>query len=124
MAKFKSYNYAQTMMVPVTLSDQLIPGALEYTIHYLIENRIDMIIFNDRFKNDETGDPADDPKILLKIIFLGYSRGMTGTRKIEKACRENVLFMAFCCGSAPDYSTICNFVKSLENTSEQDMRHR
>jgi len=28
MPKFKSYNYDQTMMVPVDLQDQLVPGYL------------------------------------------------------------------------------------------------
>jgi len=30
MAKFKSYNYDQTIMVPVNLQDQLVPGSLEF----------------------------------------------------------------------------------------------
>jgi len=29
MPKFKSYNYDQTIMVPVNLQDQLVPGSLE-----------------------------------------------------------------------------------------------
>ena len=114
MANYKDYNYDQTIMVPVTLTDQLFPGTLEYEIHYLIENRVDMSIFDKHYKNDDTGAPAYDPKILLKVILMGYSRGLLGSRKIEKACRENIIFMALCCGKVPDYSTICNFVKSLE----------
>ena len=115
MANYKPYNYDQTIMVPVTLTEQLIPGTLEYAIHYLVENRIDMSIFESRFKNDETGAPAYDPKILLKVILLGYSRGLIGSRRIERACRENIIFMALCCAKVPDYSTICNFVKSLKS---------
>lgn len=114
MANYKDYNYNQTMMIPVTLTEQLLPGTLEYAIHYLVENRIDMSIFERRYKNDDTGAPAYDPKILLKVILMGYSRGLIGSRRIEKACRENVIFMALCCGKVPDYSTICNFVKSLQ----------
>lgn len=115
MAHYKQYNYNQTMMVPVTLEDQLLPGSLEYAIHYIVDNRINMSIFDRRYKNDDTGAPAYDPKILLKVILLGYSRGLIGSRKIERACRENIVFMALCCGKSPDYSTICNFVKSLES---------
>ena len=85
MAKYKPYNYAQTIMIPVNLTEQLMPGTLEYAIHHLVDSRIDMSIFDERYKNDETGSPAYDPKVLLKIILLGYSRGLTGSRKIERA---------------------------------------
>jgi transposase len=115
MAKYKAYDYDQTMLVPVSLTGQLMPGTLEYAIHYLVENRINMSIFESRYKNDETGSPAYDPKILLKVILMGYSRGLIGSRRIETACRENIIFMALCCGKVPDYSTLCNFVKSMQD---------
>jgi len=115
MAKYKTYNYDQTMMVPVSLTGQLMIGTLEYAIHHLVENRINMSIFESHYKNDETGSPAHDPKLLLKVILLGYSRGLLGSRKIENACRENIVFMALCCGKVPDYSTICNFVKLMRD---------
>lgn len=31
---------------------------------------------------------------MLKIILLAYSRGIVKSRRIEQACRENVLFIA------------------------------
>jgi len=45
---------------------------------------------------------------------LAYARGITGSRKIEKACRENITFMALSCGVAPDHSTISHFVTSMQ----------
>mgnify|MGYP001576774344 CR=1 FL=1 len=113
MAKYKKYNYNQEMLVPVNLLDQLVPGTIEFTIHHLIENMPSVAKFNERYKNDDTGCPAYDPKILLKIILLGYSRGLISSRDIEQACRENILFMALACGQTPDYSTIATFVSSM-----------
>jgi len=114
MAKFKPYNYDQMVMIPVTLKEQLEPGTLEYTIHQLVETKIDLSVFDDRFKNDDSGAPAFDPKILLKIILFAYSRGITGSRPIERACRENIIFMALGCGFQPDHSTIAHFVSSMQ----------
>jgi transposase len=74
---------------------------------------MDTSIFDDRYNNDETGRWAYDPKILLKVILLGYSRGIIGSRKIERACKENVTFMALACGQHPDHSTIATFVSSM-----------
>jgi len=58
MAKFKPYNYDQMVMIPITLKEQLEPGTIEYAIHELVETRIDTSIFENRFKNDDTGAPA------------------------------------------------------------------
>ena len=70
MAKYKPYNYDQVIMLPITLKDQLEPGTLEHTIHELVEKNIDMSTFEERYKNDDTGAPAIDPKILLKVILF------------------------------------------------------
>jgi transposase len=115
MAKFKFYKYDQTIMVPVNLQDQLVPGSLEFAIHYLVDNQIDFSAFEARFKNDEEGRPGYDPRLLLKVVLLGYSRGIIHSRKLERACRENVTFMSLACGQTPDHSTIAGFVSSMQD---------
>ena len=106
MAKFKAYDYRQRVFLPVSLEDQLMPGTLEFAIHTLVETRLDTSVFEQKYRNDETGRTAYDPKILLKIVLLGYARGLVSSRKIEQACRENVVFIALACGQQPDHSTI------------------
>ena len=118
MARYKHYNYDQMMMVPVSLEDQLVPGTLEYAIHHVIEERLDLSIFDDRYKNDETGRKAIDPKVLIKIVLFGYSRGLISSRSLERACRENITFMAMSCGQKPDHSTIAAFVSSIDEEIE------
>jgi len=94
MARYKSYDYTQTVLVPVSFETQLLPGTLEYAIQVLVERRVDTASFSSQYKNEATGCPAYDPKILLKVILLAYARGIISSRKIEQACRENVTFMA------------------------------
>ena len=89
MAKYKHYDYSQTMLVPVSLADQLMSGTLEFAINILVENRLDLSHFDNRYNNDQTGRRAYDPKVLLKIVLFAYSRGIIHSRKIEKACKEN-----------------------------------
>ena len=114
MAKYKSYNYSQTVMLPVSLEDQLMPGTIEFAIHTLVEERMDITRFDERYNNDETGCKAYDPKVLLKVVLLAYARGLNTSRKIERACKENVVFMAMSCGQEPDHSTIAPFVSNLK----------
>jgi transposase/IS5 family transposase len=113
MAKFKAYDYRQRVFLPVSLEEQLLPGTLEFAIHTLVEDRLDTSRFEQHYRNDETGRVAYDPKILLKIVLLGYARGLISSRKIEQACRENVVFIALACGQQPDHSTIATFVSSM-----------
>jgi transposase len=115
MAKYKNYDYSQDVMIPVSLENQLIPGTLEFAIHILVETCLEMSVFEGRYNNDETGRRAYDPKILLKIVLFGYSRGILHSRKLERACRENVTFMALSCLQYPDHSTIAAFVSSMKD---------
>lgn len=115
MAKFKRYDYSQKVFIPISLEDQLMPGTFEFVIHTLVENRLDMSVFEARYNNDQTGRSAYDPKILLKVILLGYSRGLYSSRSIERACKENVIFMALTCQTFPDHSTIAAFVSSAKD---------
>ena len=72
MAKYKSYDYGQRMMIPVSLEEQFVPGTLEFAILTLVEDRMDMAVFEDRYKNDETGRMAYDPNsIPVYSIYSG-----------------------------------------------------
>jgi transposase len=115
MAKYKHYDLSQSMLIPVYFEEQLIPGTLEFAIHTLVETRMDMSIFDDNYQNDETGRRAYDPKILLKVVLFAYSRGLISSRRIERACRENVTFMALSGNQRPDHSTIAAFVSSMKD---------
>jgi len=114
MARFKHYDYGQMKMLPVSFAEQILPGTFEYTLNHLIDHEIDLTVFEHRYQNDETGAPAYDPAILLKIILYAYSRGVTSSRSIERLCRENVVFMALSADSNPHFTTIAGFIARLD----------
>jgi transposase len=115
MAKYKPSNENQMVMLPISLQDQLVPGTLEHTINRLVDENIDLSVFDERYKNDLTGAAAIHPKILLKVILLAYAKGMISSRQIERACHENIIFIALSYGYAPDHSTIATFISSMQN---------
>lgn len=114
MAKFKPLNENQLVMLPISLQDQIVPGTLEHTISRVVDEHLDLSVFDARYNNDETGATAIHPKILLKVILLAYARGMISSRQIERACQENILFIALSYGHAPDHSTIASFISSMQ----------
>lgn len=49
------------------------------------------------------------PKQLLKLVLYGYSYGIRSSRKLERACHENLTFIWLMGGLKPDYRTIARF---------------
>jgi len=41
--------------------------------------------FERRYRNDETGRLAYDPKVLLKIVLYGYAKGLVSSCKLASA---------------------------------------
>jgi transposase len=97
-------------MLPVSYEKQILPGSFEYSLSYLIDNELDLSAFDQCYQNDNTGRPAYDPRLLLKIIIFAYSKGITSSRRIEKLCRENIVFMALSADLQPDHSTVAVFI--------------
>lgn len=113
MARYKHYDDAQTKMLPISFDRQILAGTFEHTLSYLVDEKIDLSIFEARYKNDDGGAPAYDPAILLKIILFAYSKGIIHSRKIEQLARENVVCMALSADTAPHFTTIAHFVSTL-----------
>lgn len=57
-----------------------------------------------------------DSRMLLKLILLAYSYGITSCRKIERFSRENIVAMWLTQEQHPTYRTIARFVVSDEMT--------
>jgi transposase len=84
---------------------------------------MDMSVFEGRYCNDETGAPAYDPRILLKVVLYAYSKGVIFSRRIAQCCCENVVFMALSADSRPHFTTIADFVSSLHEEIISLFRH-
>ncbi len=110
MAKFIPYDPKQSKMVVISYADQLQPGTFEFSVNHLIDEKLDLSVFHDRYRNDDGGRPAIDPAILLKIILFAYAKGITSSREIQWCCETNVIFKALACDMVPHFTTIAAFV--------------
>jgi transposase len=108
MARFKSTDSSQGLFITVNLKGQLLPDTLEWTIDYLID-KTDLSLFEENYHNDNKGAAAYSPRVLLKAILYCYSRGIISSRKIEKACCDNIIVKALAEDSEPDHATIAAF---------------
>ena len=67
-----------------------------------------------KFKNDEVGASAYDPRVMPKIVLLAYSQGITSSRGIENICLRNVQFIANSSDSQPSHAHIAKFVSKMQ----------
>jgi transposase len=49
---------------------------------------------------------------MLKLVVYGYSYGIKGSRKLERAAHENLAFVWLMGGLKPDHKTISEFRKN------------
>jgi transposase len=109
MARYKPIHQGMKLLA-VDFDRQILPGTFEYALRHLVDKELDLEGFHQRYKNDVQGAAAFDPAVLLKIILLAYSRGIISSRKIEAACRENMLFIAVSGDSQPHFTTLAAFI--------------
>ena len=109
MARFKYGDNSQGVFLPINLEKQLLPGTFEWTINYLID-KLDISLFEQNYHNDEKGAAAYSPKVLLKTILYCYSKGILSSRRVEQACKNNVIVKSLAADAEPDHDTIATFV--------------
>jgi len=119
MARYKNADNSQGMFLTVNLHEQLIPGSFEWTLNYLID-KADISLFDLNYKNDEKGATAYSPRVLLKAILYCYSIGTLSSRKIERACVNNIIVKALAADNEPDHDTIATFI-STNNEAIKDL---
>jgi transposase len=123
MARDKPYDDAPMQMLPISVDRQIRPGTFEDTLDDLIDEKIDLSVFEARSKNDAGGAPADDPAMLLKIMLCAYSTGIIDSRRIEPRCREHVVGMALSADTVPHFTTMAHVVSSRSAASTMLFRH-
>ena len=114
MARYKHIDTSPRFLA-VDLERQLVPGTFEHALYWLIDHEIDLSGFDCRYRNDLTGASAYPPALLLKVVLFAYSRGIVSSREIERACREQVTFIALSGDSAPHFTTIAAFVSGMND---------
>lgn len=113
MPRYKPVDYAQMQWIPIHFPTQILPDSFEYALDWIVEHKLDLAGFAAHYKNDDVGAPAYDPRVMLKIVLAAYAHGIISSRDIERACRENVVFMALSAGTKPHFTTIAQFIRGL-----------
>ena len=108
MKHFKGAMREQGLLIPHDLTEWL-PG--NHLARFIVEivDKLDFSKVYSQYKGK--GSAAYDPKLLLGLLFYGYSTGVFSSRKIEHATYDSVAFRFISGNHHPDHDTIAYFRK-------------
>jgi transposase len=70
----------------------------------------------------QVGNSEYDPRSMLKLLVYGYSYGVKGSRKLERACYHNMSFIWLMGGLKPDHKTIAEFRRQHKKALKQVLK--
>jgi transposase len=111
MAKiFREWNPEQAVMFPATTLDFVEADDVVHFIRNLVLEQLDLSEITDQYQ-EERGYPPFHPVMMTALLLYSYSQGVYSSRRMARACRQRVDFMALTGMQKPDYRTINLFRK-------------
>lgn len=108
MPKFKSYDQYQLLLLPPSLADCLPNDHLCFVINDIVD-QLDLSAITATYS--DFGSTAYDPRLLIKVLFYGYSQGLRSSRRIETELYQDIAFRYLAANQQPDHGTISLFRK-------------
>lgn len=107
---YREGNRCQMTLLPAVIEDYVVDEDPVRVYDAIIE-AMDIDELGLVINPSQVGNPAYDPKAMLKLLIYGYSYGWRSSRKLERACHHNLSFVWLMGGLKPDHKTIANFRK-------------
>ena len=126
MAKtFRDWNPEQSVMFPATVLDLVEADDLVHFIRNLVVEQLDLSEIMKAYQ-EERGFPPMHPRMMTALLLYSYCQGIYSSRRIARACRQRVDYMALTGMQKPDFRTVSLFrqrhLKALENLFKQVLR--
>jgi transposase len=107
-ARFIGCDREQVFLMPPSLRDWVPEGHLVWTVLDAVEE-LDLSAMYADYRDDGRGRPAYEPSMMVALLLYAYARGNRSSRRIERACVEDVAYRIVTGNLAPDHSTIAEF---------------
>jgi len=109
MAKtFREWNPEQSVMFPPTALDLVEKEDVVHFVRNLVLEQLDLSEITKQYQ-EERGYPPFHPVMMTALLLYSYSQGIYSSRRMARACRQRVDYMALTGMQKPDYRTISLF---------------
>jgi transposase len=102
----------QMFLLPPSVDDW-VPEDHPVRFVHLCLDQMDLRCFYESYASE--GRPPYDPQTMLGILIYAYSKGLRSSRKISKACEDEIPFRWISGNIVPDHRVICRFRARHEN---------
>ena len=106
---FRPWQPEQTTLLPPSPSDWL---SDDHQVYFLLDlvNELDLSqILGPAEAKDPRGEKGFDPRMMTMLLLYAYCVGIVSSRKIERACYEDLAFRVLTANQQPDHSRISEF---------------
>lgn len=111
MSSFRPYDLDQPYLLPLNLREWLPEKHLALFVNDVVDEMDLTAILRTYQRVDRRGNAAYHPAMMVKLLVYGYCTGRFSSRKIEKACWEDVPFRVLSGNQQPDHDSIAEFRK-------------
>ena len=111
MTKFRPYAPGQLLLLPPNLDDWLKEDHMARFIGDTVDELDLSEIFADYQHDTDRGQPAYHPAMMLKVLLYAYCVGVMSSRRIDKACWDDVAFRVLSADQHPDHVSVARFRK-------------
>lgn len=122
---YRNGNRQQMMLLPSSIEDYVSQSDPVRAYDAFVE-ALNFCSLGIVINRKNVGNPAYNPKSMLKLLLYGYSYGFRSFRKLERATHHNLSFMWLMGDLKPDHKTIAEFrrrnKKSLAKVLKQCAR--
>jgi len=108
--RFRAYDPKAPIKLPESLQEWLPEGHLAYLISDVVEE-LDLSAIYQYYERELVGQPPYDPRLMVKLLFYGYTVGIPSSRRIEERTYTDIAFRVLTGDQHPDHDTICEFRK-------------
>ncbi len=106
---FRPWTPEQTALLPPSPSDWLSDDhQVQFLLDLMDELDLSAIVIPAQSK-DPRGEKGFDPRMMAMLLFYAYCVGIVSSRKIERACYEDLAFRVLTANQQPDHSRISEF---------------
>jgi transposase len=103
---FRPYEQNQAFLLPPLLSDFISESHPARMINDLVD-RLDLTALENRY--GPMGQPPYHPRMMVKVILYGFTVGIFSSRKLQRACQENLAFKYLAGMETPAFKTFIEF---------------
>lgn len=103
----------QSFLLPVSVADWLPEDHLAWFVIDAVD-QLDLEAFTAAYRRDGRGGAAVHPRVMVALLVYAYSIGTVSSRRIERACREQVPFRVITGNLVPDHTSIARFRRRHE----------